>query len=151
MAQWFVVNNAAKGLVLGNAGWTNLSNATAGAFKIALVNEGTANFANVTVANFLASGSAETQNYTRPSLASVAFNYDTADKPKWTAANVNIVFTGAGGSCNYAAIYQVQPGSADSDTNVIAISNLGATTVSGGSNLVLDLSAGILIADDPNT
>lgn len=151
MAHWFVVNNAAKGLVLGNAGWTNLSNAVAGAFKIALVNGGTADFTNVTVANFLASGSAETENYTRPTLTSVAFNYDTADKPKWTAANVNIVFTSAGGSCNYAAIFQVNPGSSDADTNIIAISNLGATTVSGGSNLVLDLSAGIFIADDPAT
>lgn len=132
----------------------SLANTTAGEFKVVLTYNGALVSTNATVADFLNSAGAttgEANNYTRPSLTSVAIDVSTPSQPKWTADNVNIEVSGGSLDANIVGIYAVSTGSDDSDTNMVVIANLGGTqSVTDGSNLVLDLSAGISIGDDPN-
>ena len=147
MAIWFVADNAINESFRGR---NYFANTTAGAYQIILVKDGTFNNANVTIGDFINCGTNTEANYSRPTLASVTLDVTGGGTPIWKAANVNITAAGAL-SCNYAAIAAVWSGSDDGDTNIVCIANLGAQTVSDNTNLVLDLSAGIIQADDPNT
>ena len=157
MGTWKLVDNAILQIMRGNL---SLSNATAGRYRIVFTYGGvyTNCQANVSVADFINVGTGESNNYSgtgvtnaRPSLASVTLSVTDPTKPLWSSANVNVVVSGGTMDTNYAAIYDLaSTDDVDGNTNIICIGDLGTQAVSDSTNLVLDLSAGILQGDDPN-
>ena len=147
MANWFVVDNA---ILESMRGVNYFANATAGAYKMVLVTGGTLDVTNVTISDFINCGTNTEANYTRPTMTGVYLDSNTAGKPMWNAANVNITAAGSL-NCNYAAIAAVWTGTLDGNTNLVCIANLGQQVVADSTNLVFDLSAGVIQFDDPNT
>lgn len=134
-------------------GALNLSCTNSGKFKMLLLNGYTPARTHNFVSQVIAASTAETNNLTsnRVALTNVTMNTTNAAAPLWRASNLSFVASGGNATATYAAIYDDESGTLDSNKYVVCYGELGGTqTITNGSTIIIDLSNGILSVSDAN-